>query len=146
MWAKRAQEERMDMFSLLSDILENTPQVKIIHSVSQHLSKLAEKFAECFPAMSERDTCGLWTHCQLISQKIMFCPHICEFSTDSTLKGQWGKLDLCESGFSIVATAKTKTRNRLRASLEATLRVSLSPLMFICHRFAVKEYFQLHFI
>lgn len=49
LWTKRAQEERMDMFSLLSDILENPPQVKIIHSVSQHLLKLAEKFVECFP-------------------------------------------------------------------------------------------------
>lgn len=35
---------------------------------------------------------------------------------------------LCESGFSIVATTKTKARKRLRASLEATLRVSLFPI------------------
>uniref|UniRef100_A0A3B4YCD7 HAT C-terminal dimerisation domain-containing protein n=1 Tax=Seriola lalandi dorsalis TaxID=1841481 RepID=A0A3B4YCD7_SERLL len=81
-----------------------------------------------------------------------------EVSTDSTLKLQWGKLDqgsfwiavskeypclalravklllpftttyLCESGFSIVATTKTKARNRLRTTLKATLRVSLSPI------------------
>lgn len=82
---------------------------------------------------------------------------ILEVPTNSTLKLQWGKLDLgsfwiavskeypclalramklllpcmttylCESGFSVVATTKTKAQNRLRATLEATLRVSLSP-------------------
>jgi len=39
---------------------------------------------------------------------------------------------LCESGFSIVATTKTKdktkTRNRLKATLQATLRVSLTQI------------------
>ncbi|KAK9528312.1 hypothetical protein VZT92_014781 [Zoarces viviparus] len=78
-----------------------------------------------------------------------------EVSTDSTLKLQWGKLDLgsfwiavskeypclalravkhlpftttylCESGFSSVATTKTKAPDR--ATLEATLRVNLSPI------------------
>jgi len=29
LWFKRAEEERMDMFPPLSDILENSPQVKI---------------------------------------------------------------------------------------------------------------------
>uniref|UniRef100_A0A8C6SPZ2 Uncharacterized protein n=1 Tax=Neogobius melanostomus TaxID=47308 RepID=A0A8C6SPZ2_9GOBI len=35
---------------------------------------------------------------------------------------------LCESGFSIVTTTKTKARNRLSTTLEATLRLSLSPI------------------
>lgn len=65
LWTKRAQEKRMDMFPLSSDILENSPEVKIGDSVSQHL-------------------------------------------------------------FYIVATAKTK--DSLRATLEATLRVSLFPI------------------
>lgn len=39
----------MDMFPLLSDILGNSPQVKISDSVSQHLSQLAEKVDEYFP-------------------------------------------------------------------------------------------------
>lgn len=49
LWSKRAQEKRMDVFPLLSDILENSPHVKISDSVSQHLSQLAEKFNEYFP-------------------------------------------------------------------------------------------------
>ena len=49
LWTKRAQEERMDIFPLLSDILETSPQVKIRHSVSQHLSQLADQFDEYFP-------------------------------------------------------------------------------------------------
>uniref|UniRef100_A0A3B4U0T5 HAT C-terminal dimerisation domain-containing protein n=1 Tax=Seriola dumerili TaxID=41447 RepID=A0A3B4U0T5_SERDU len=139
LWTKRAQEKRMDMFPLLSDILENCPQVMISDSVSQHLSQLAEKFDEYFPEDPREG-------------------HLLEVSTDSTLKLQWGKLDLgsfwiavskeypclalravklllpftttylCESGFSIVATTKTKARNRLRTTLKATLRVSLSPI------------------
>lgn len=84
----------MDMFSLLSDILENTPQVKIIHSVSQHLSKLAEKFAECFPEDVRKGHMWVVDSLSIDLTKNMLCPHICEFSTDSTLKGQWGKLDL----------------------------------------------------
>uniref|UniRef100_A0A8C6T1B5 Uncharacterized protein n=1 Tax=Neogobius melanostomus TaxID=47308 RepID=A0A8C6T1B5_9GOBI len=35
---------------------------------------------------------------------------------------------LCESGFSIVTTTKTKARNRLSTTPEATLRLSLSPI------------------
>uniref|UniRef100_A0A665UE29 HAT C-terminal dimerisation domain-containing protein n=1 Tax=Echeneis naucrates TaxID=173247 RepID=A0A665UE29_ECHNA len=49
LWTKRAQEKRMDMFLLLSDLLENSPQVNISDSVSQHLSQLAEKFDDYFP-------------------------------------------------------------------------------------------------
>uniref|UniRef100_A0A3B4Y6R1 HAT C-terminal dimerisation domain-containing protein n=1 Tax=Seriola lalandi dorsalis TaxID=1841481 RepID=A0A3B4Y6R1_SERLL len=126
LWTKRAQEKRMDMFPLFD-------------SVSQHLSQLAEKFDEYFPEDPREG-------------------HLLEVSTDSTLKLQWGKLDLgsfwiavskeypclalravklllpftttylCESGFSIVATTKTKAQNRLRTTLETTLRVSLSPI------------------
>lgn len=40
------EERRMDMFPLLSDILESFPQVKISNSVSRHLSQLAEKVDE----------------------------------------------------------------------------------------------------
>uniref|UniRef100_A0A3Q3KTM0 HAT C-terminal dimerisation domain-containing protein n=1 Tax=Mastacembelus armatus TaxID=205130 RepID=A0A3Q3KTM0_9TELE len=163
-WTKRAQEERMDMFPLLSGILENSPQVKISHSVCQHLSQLAEKFNEYFPEDPREG--HMWVvdpfSVDPTENDVALPSHLesqlLEVSTDSTLKGQWGKLGLGsfwivvskesprlalravklllpftatylrESGFSIVATTKTKARNRLRASLEATLRVSLSPI------------------
>lgn len=146
---KRAQEKRMDMFPLLSLILENSPQVKISDSVCQHLSQLTEKFDEYFPedpreghmwildpfsADATQSDVALPSHLE---------SHLLEVSTDSTLKLQWGKLDLssfwiavskkypclalrtvkllpftttylCESGFSTVTTTKTKARNRLR--------------------------------
>uniref|UniRef100_A0A3P9M9N8 HAT C-terminal dimerisation domain-containing protein n=1 Tax=Oryzias latipes TaxID=8090 RepID=A0A3P9M9N8_ORYLA len=164
LWSKRAHEERLDMFPLLSDILESSPQVKISHSVSQHLSQLAEKFAEYFPEDPREG--HMWVvdpfSVDPTENDVALPSHLesqlLEVSTDSTLKGQWGKLDLgsfwivvskeypllalravkvllpftttylCESGFSTVATTKTKARSRLRASLEATLRVSLSPI------------------
>ncbi|XP_023813414.1 SCAN domain-containing protein 3-like [Oryzias latipes] len=164
LWSKRAHEERLDMFPLLSDILESSPQVKISHSVSQHLSHLANKFAEYFPEDPREG--HMWVvdpfSVDPTENDVALPSHLesqlLEVSTDSTLKGQWGKLDLgsfwivvskeypllalrafkvllpftttylCESGFSTVATTKTKARSRLRASLEATLRVSLSPI------------------
>lgn len=164
LWTKRAHEERMDMFPLLSDSLELSPQVKLSHSVSQHLSQLAEKFAEYFPEDPREG--HMWLvdpfSVDLTENDVALPSHLesqlLEVSTDSTLKGQWSKLDLgsfwiviskeypclalravklllpftttylCESGFSIVAMTKTKARNRLRSSLEATLRVSLSPI------------------
>uniref|UniRef100_A0A8C7ZJR2 Uncharacterized protein n=1 Tax=Oryzias sinensis TaxID=183150 RepID=A0A8C7ZJR2_9TELE len=164
LWSKRAHEERLDMFPLLSDILESSPQVKISHSVSQHLSQLAEKFAEYFPEdpreghMRVVDPFSVDPTENDVALPSHLESQLLEVSTDSTLKGQWGKLDLgsfwtvvskeypllalravkvllpftttylCESGFSTVATTKTKARSRLRASLEATLRVSLSPI------------------
>uniref|UniRef100_A0A8C7ZPG4 Uncharacterized protein n=1 Tax=Oryzias sinensis TaxID=183150 RepID=A0A8C7ZPG4_9TELE len=153
LWSKRAHEERLDMFPLLSDILESSPQVKISHSFSQHLSQLAEKFAEYFPEDPREG--HMWVvdpfSVDPTENDVALPSHLesqlLEVSTDSTLKGQWGKLDLgsfwivvskeypllalravkvllpftttylCESGFS-----------GLRASLEATLRVSLSPI------------------
>uniref|UniRef100_A0A8C7WPH8 HAT C-terminal dimerisation domain-containing protein n=1 Tax=Oryzias sinensis TaxID=183150 RepID=A0A8C7WPH8_9TELE len=164
LWSKRAHEERLDMFPLLSDILESSPQVKISHSVSQHLSQLAEKFSEYFPEDPREG--HMWVvdpfSVDPTENDVALSSHLesqlLEVSTDSTFKGQWGKLDLgsfwivvskeypllalravkvllpftttylCESGFSTVATTKTKARSRLRASLEATLRVSLSPI------------------
>lgn len=36
LWTKRAQEKRMDMFPLLSDILENSPQVNISSPSTSH--------------------------------------------------------------------------------------------------------------
>uniref|UniRef100_A0A3P9LLJ5 HAT C-terminal dimerisation domain-containing protein n=1 Tax=Oryzias latipes TaxID=8090 RepID=A0A3P9LLJ5_ORYLA len=163
LWSKRAHEERLDMFPLLSDILESSPQVKISHSVSQHLSQLAEKFAEYFPEdpreghMWVVDPFSVYPTENDVALPSHLESQLLEVSTDSTLKGQWGKLDLgsvwivvskeypllalravkvlpftttylCESGFSTVATTKTKACSRLRASLEATLRVSLSPI------------------
>uniref|UniRef100_A0A3Q2WIW4 DUF4371 domain-containing protein n=1 Tax=Haplochromis burtoni TaxID=8153 RepID=A0A3Q2WIW4_HAPBU len=91
---KRAQEKRMDMFSLLSLILENSPQVKINPT---------------------------------------------QISTDSTLKLQWGKLDLavkflpftttylCESGFStrvflsaLLTTVYKTVNNNMHNSISKT--------------------------
>uniref|UniRef100_A0A3Q3FIE2 DUF4371 domain-containing protein n=1 Tax=Kryptolebias marmoratus TaxID=37003 RepID=A0A3Q3FIE2_KRYMA len=164
LWTKRAQEKRMDMFPLLSDILENSPQVKISDSVSQHLSQLAQKFDEYFPEdpregqMWILDPFSVDPTANDVALPSHLESQLLEVSTDSTLKLQWSKLDLCsfwisvskeypclalravkqllpftttylcESGFSIVATTKTKARNRLKATLEATLRVSLSPI------------------
>ena len=164
LWTKRAQEKRMDMFPLLSDILENSPHVNISDSVSQHLSQLAEKFGDYFPEDSREGNMWILDPFALdpTASDVALPSHLesqlLEVSTDSTLKLQRGKLDLgsfwiavskeypclalravklllpftttylCESGFSIVATTKTKARNRLRATLEATLRVSLSPI------------------
>ena len=65
------------MFPLLSDIVENSRQVKISDSVSQHLSQLTEKFDEYFPEDTVRDTCGFWTHVLWIpSQMMLLCPNI----------------------------------------------------------------------
>ncbi|KAE8278788.1 Zinc finger MYM-type protein 6 [Larimichthys crocea] len=146
LWTKRAQEKRMDMFLLLSDILENSPQVNISDSVSQHLSQLAEKFDDYFPEdpreghMWILDPFSVDPTANDVALPSHLESQLLEVSTDSTLKLQWGKLDLgsfwvavskeysCLAGFSILATTKTKARNRLRATLEATLRVSLSPI------------------
>ncbi|XP_061598835.1 uncharacterized protein LOC133461871 isoform X3 [Cololabis saira] len=164
LWTKRTQEKRMDMFPLLSDILEEFPHVNISDSVSQHLSQLAEKFDDYFPEdpreghMWILDPFSVDPTANDVALPSHLESQLLEVSTDSTLKLQWGKLDLgsfwiavskeypclalravkqllpftttylCESGFSIVATTKTKARNRLRATLEATLRVSLSPI------------------
>uniref|UniRef100_A0A665TDI7 HAT C-terminal dimerisation domain-containing protein n=1 Tax=Echeneis naucrates TaxID=173247 RepID=A0A665TDI7_ECHNA len=164
LWTKRAQEKRMDMFLLLSDILENSPQVNISDSVSQHLSQLAETFDDYFPEDPREGHMWILDPFSVdpTANDVALPSHLefqlLEVSTDSTLKLQWGKLDLgsfwvavskeypclalravkllllftttylCESGFSILATTKTKARNRLRATLEATLRVSLSPI------------------
>ncbi|XP_075962096.1 SCAN domain-containing protein 3-like [Anarhichas minor] len=139
-------------------------EVQISESVSQHLSQLAEKFDDYFPE-DPRDG-HMWILDPFsvdpteddVALPSYLESQLLEVSTDSTLKLQWGKLDLgsfwiavskeypclalravkhllpftttylCESGFSSVATTKTKARNRLGATLEATLRVSLSPI------------------
>ncbi|KAM4604703.1 SCAN domain-containing protein 3-like [Polymixia lowei] len=139
-------------------------EVKISHSVSQHLSQLANKFDEYFPEDPREG--HMWVvdpfSVDPTENDVALPSHLesqlLDVSTDNTLKRQWGKVDLgsfwivvskeyphlamravklllpftttylCESGFSIVATTKTKARNRLRVSLEATLRVSLSPI------------------
>ncbi|XP_061589540.1 SCAN domain-containing protein 3-like [Cololabis saira] len=161
LWTKMTQEKRMDMFPLLSVILEDFPHVNISDSVSQHLSQLAEKFEDYFPEDPREG--HMWIldpfSVDLTANDVALPSHLesqlLEVSTDSTLKLQWGKLDLgsfwiavskeypclavkqllpftttylCESGFSIVATTKPKARNRLRATLDATLKVSLSPI------------------
>ncbi|KAE8284595.1 Zinc finger MYM-type protein 6 [Larimichthys crocea] len=144
LWTKRAQEKRMDMFLLLSDILENSPQVNISDSVSQHLSQLAEKFDDYFPEdpreghMWILDPFSVDPTANDVALPSHLESQLLEVSTDSTLKLQWGKLDLgsfwvavskeypclalravklllpftttylCESGFSILATTKTK--------------------------------------
>ncbi|XP_061600964.1 SCAN domain-containing protein 3-like [Cololabis saira] len=164
LWTKRTQEKRMDMFPLLSEILEDFPHVNISDSVSQHLSQLAEKFDDYFPEdpreghMWILDPFSVDPTANDVALPSYLESQLLEVSTDSTLKLQWGKLDLdsfwiavsrqypclalravkqllpftttylCESGFSIVATTKTKAGNKLRATLEATLRVSLSPI------------------
>ncbi|KAE8287209.1 Protein FAM200A [Larimichthys crocea] len=138
--------------------------VNISDSVSQHLSQLAEKFDDYFPEdpreghMWILDPFSVDPTANDVALPSHLESQLLEVSTDSTLKLQWGKLDLgsfwvavskeypclalravkllfpftttylCESGFSILATTKTKARNRLRATLEATLRVSLSPI------------------
>ncbi|KAE8280227.1 Zinc finger MYM-type protein 6 [Larimichthys crocea] len=138
--------------------------VNISDSVSQHLSQLAEKFDDYFPEdpreghMWILDPFSVDPTANDVALPSHLESQLLEVSTDSTLKLQWGKLDLgsfwvavskeypclalravklllpftttylCESGFSILATTKTKARNRLRAMLEATLRVSLSPI------------------
>ncbi|KAK9535961.1 hypothetical protein VZT92_005790 [Zoarces viviparus] len=142
----------------------STIEVQISDSVSQHLSQLAEKVDDYFPE-DPRDG-HMWIldpfSVDPTEEDVALPSHLesqlLEVSTESTLKLQWGKLDLgsfwiavskeypclalravkhllpftttylCESGFSSVATTKTKARNRLRAILEATLRVSLSPI------------------
>uniref|UniRef100_A0A8C1ZCR9 HAT C-terminal dimerisation domain-containing protein n=1 Tax=Cyprinus carpio TaxID=7962 RepID=A0A8C1ZCR9_CYPCA len=154
LWIKRAQEKWMDMFPLLSDILENSPQVKISDLVSQHLSQLAVKFDDYFPEDPREGHMWIAYPFSVDPTKnyVALPSHLesqlLEVATESTLKLQWGKLDLgsfwiavskeypclalravklllaftttylCESGFSIVATAKTKARNRLKATLE----------------------------
>uniref|UniRef100_A0A3Q3VR78 Uncharacterized protein n=1 Tax=Mola mola TaxID=94237 RepID=A0A3Q3VR78_MOLML len=82
LWTRKAHEERMGMFPILSDIFENSPWVKISDSVSQ---------------IPEKD---LW-----ILDPFSFV----EVSLDSTLRLHWGKLDLGSfwiAGFSIVATLR----------------------------------------
>uniref|UniRef100_A0A672FW69 HAT C-terminal dimerisation domain-containing protein n=1 Tax=Salarias fasciatus TaxID=181472 RepID=A0A672FW69_SALFA len=128
------------------------------------LSQLSEEFAGYFPEDPREG--HMWVvdpfSVDLTENDVTLPSHLesqlLDVSTDTTLKREWGKLNLgsfwivvskqypclaqkalklllpftttylCESGFSIVATTKTKSRNRLRASLEATLRVSLSPI------------------
>ncbi|KAM3878473.1 SCAN domain-containing protein 3-like [Diretmus argenteus] len=164
LWTKRVQEERMDMFPLLSETLENSPHINITDVVSQHLSQLTEKFSEYFPDDPREG--NLWIldpfsvdpTANDIALPTDLESQLLEVSADSSLKLQWDKVELgsfwiavsneypclalravkfllpfittylCESGFSIVATTKPKARNRLRATLEATLRVSLSPI------------------
>ncbi|KAM3862185.1 SCAN domain-containing protein 3-like [Diretmus argenteus] len=164
LWTKRVQEERMDMFPLLSETLENSPHINITDVVSQHLSQLTEKFSEYFPDDPREG--NLWIldpfsvdpTANDIALPTDLESQLLEVSADSSLKLQWDKGELgsfwiavsneypclalravkfllpftttylCESGFSIVATTKPKARNRLRATLEATLRVSLSPI------------------
>ncbi|XP_054483490.1 alpha-N-acetylgalactosaminide alpha-2,6-sialyltransferase 1-like [Anoplopoma fimbria] len=154
----------MDMFPLLSDILENSPQVKTRASVSQHLSQLAETFDEYFPEDPRNGHMWILDPFSVdpTDNDVALPSHLesqlLEVSTDSTLKLQWGELELgsfwiavskeypclalravklllpfttthlCESGFSTVATTKTKARNRLRATLEATLRTPMPVL------------------
>jgi zinc finger BED domain-containing protein 5/7/8/9 len=164
LWSKRTQEKRMDMFPLLSDILETSPEILICDLVSHHLSQLSEKFEEYFPKdLREGNMWMVDPFSVDPSKNDVALPsdlesQLLDVSTDSTLKIQWDKLDLatfwihvskeypflslraikqllrftttylCESAFSTVATTKTKSRNRLRTTLEATLRLSLSPI------------------
>uniref|UniRef100_A0A3P9AWE9 DUF4371 domain-containing protein n=1 Tax=Maylandia zebra TaxID=106582 RepID=A0A3P9AWE9_9CICH len=72
LWTKRVQEKTMDMFPLLSHILENSPQVKVSDSVDEY-----------FP--EDPREAHMW---------ILDPFSIRELSTDSTLKLQWGKLGL----------------------------------------------------
>jgi len=148
----------------LSDILENSPLVKISDLLSQHLSQLAVKFDDYFPEDPREGHMWIMDPFSVdpIKNDVALPSHLesqlLEVATDSIFKLQWGKLDLgsfwiavskeypclalravklllaftttylCESGFSIVATTKTEARNRLKATLQAALRVSLSPI------------------
>uniref|UniRef100_A0A3B3SP63 BED-type domain-containing protein n=1 Tax=Paramormyrops kingsleyae TaxID=1676925 RepID=A0A3B3SP63_9TELE len=129
LWAKRVQEERMEMFW------------KTLHMW------LAEKFVENFPD----DTSGgnMWMldpfsvdpQADDIVLPTELEEQLMELSADNTSKEYPGLAltavqflltittkYLCESGFSTVTTTKTKARNGLMASLEAYLRVSLSSI------------------
>ncbi|KAE8280178.1 Zinc finger BED domain-containing protein 5 Transposon-derived Buster1 transposase-like protein [Larimichthys crocea] len=152
LWTKRAQEKRMDMFLLLSDILESSPQVNISDSVSQHLSQLAEKFDDYSPEdpreghMWILDPFSVDPTANDVALPSHLESQLLEVSTDSTLKLQWGKLDLgsfwvavskeypclalravklllpftttylCESGFSILATTKDQSPKQTQSN------------------------------
>ncbi|XP_073711484.1 SCAN domain-containing protein 3-like [Misgurnus anguillicaudatus] len=100
LWIKRTQEKRMDMFPLLSDILENSPQVNISDLVSQHLSQLAEKFDDYFPEDPREGHMWIADPFSVDPTKndVALPSHLesqlLEVATDSTLKLQWGKQDL----------------------------------------------------
>ncbi|XP_077065697.1 SCAN domain-containing protein 3-like [Siphateles boraxobius] len=109
LWIKRAQEKRMDMFPLLSDILENSPQVKISDLVSQQLSQLAVKFDDYFPEdpreghMWSVDPFSVDPTKNDVALPSPLESQLLEVATDSTLKLQWGKLDL---GYFWIAVSK----------------------------------------